>query len=92
MLSTHSVTTSDLLATLNTLPPHYRQDEDGQDESIPVILHFGRDLNLLSTRSQVLKLTGVPVEQRQDLSQLDTLLDRHTHGLLVLCHSLHEAG
>lgn len=63
----------------------------GDDSGKPVIVHFGRDRSLLLTRSLVLQRTGAAVERCEDLAKIDALLDRHTHGLLVLCHSLTEA-
>ena len=63
----------------------------GEESGKPVIVHFGRDRSLLFTRSLVLRRTGADVESCEDLAKVDALLDRHTHGLLVLCHSLTEA-
>ena len=63
----------------------------GQDCGKPLILHFGRDRSLLFSRGQVLKRTGAPVVCCEDIAKVDALLERHTHGLLVLCHSVPES-
>lgn len=58
---------------------------------MPVILHFGKDRSLLSSRGLILQRTGVPVECCEDLPKVDALLNRRTRGLLVLCHSSTQA-
>lgn len=64
------------------------RNESGTTESEPVILQLGNNPTLLTVRARVLALTGVPVECTEDFTGVDALLDRYTHGLLVLCHSV----
>ena len=63
-----------------------------EDSRRPVILHFGRDQSLLSSRSLVLQLTGFDVKRCESLADVNAMLEVHTQGLLVLCHSLTEAA
>ena len=62
----------------------------GLDSAKPLILHFGRDRSLLFSRSQVLKRTGASVMPCEHIAKPGALLERHTHGLLVVCHSVPE--
>lgn len=54
----------------------------------PVIVHYGRDLSLLHTRSKVLETAGFSVSSTQEPSEIDSLLGAHVPEMLVLCHSL----
>lgn len=91
MTSAQQFSPTGTFAVSNTLPASCLPDPKGGSQGTPVILHVGRDLSLLTSRSLILARTGVPVVRCQETSGFDSLLEKHGEGLLVLCHSVSEA-
>jgi hypothetical protein len=85
------MSTAQSSTTSHTFTAQHPFPKDCENHASRQILHIGRDAVLLSTRSLVLQLTGATVECCFGIDGVDDFLSRHTHALLVLCHSLSAA-
>jgi hypothetical protein len=52
------------------------------------ILLFGRDENLLNTRTSVLNKTGLPILSANSLEEVEAIANTHNIAMLAVCHTV----